>query len=218
MGNVTGLTDSSGTVVKTYAYEAFGNVLSQTGTVTNPYQFQTKHTSAVTGLVNFGFRSYNPIVGRFITADPLGFVNGPNVYAYVGNNPLNWIDPWGLCKDKLWWEKLGEGYYYGTGFGTEAAEWYAQQQLATGNSLWAIPGSVTSLWTPETYQQTAWTLITAGSLSGWAAGTSPWIGTAGIHPPHHGMGRHFELILKLGEKVFKVFIPGKDRWIYWIFK
>ncbi len=98
LGNVTRLTDSTGKVVQTYTYEAFGNVVAQSGTITNPYQFQTKQFNSATGLVNFGFRYYNPAIGRFITADPLGMINGPNLYAYVGNNPLNWIDPFGLCR------------------------------------------------------------------------------------------------------------------------
>jgi len=38
-------------------------------------------------------------LGRFISADPIGYLGGLNLYAYVGNNPLNWIDPLGLCKE-----------------------------------------------------------------------------------------------------------------------
>ena len=51
----------------------------------------------------FGQRWYNPVVGRWTTPDPLGMVDGPNLYAYLNNDPLNSIDPWGLCE--------------GTGFG-----------------------------------------------------------------------------------------------------
>jgi len=87
-----------------------------------------------------------------------------NLYTYVGNSPLNFVDPWGLRREKAWFDKLGEGYYYGTDFGREAAEWYAQQQINSGNPLLAIPGSIASLWTPETYQDAGWILITAGSL------------------------------------------------------
>jgi len=41
-------------------------------------------------------RYYNPQTGRWLSPDPLGMVDGPNLYAYVNNNPANWIDPWGL--------------------------------------------------------------------------------------------------------------------------
>jgi len=52
-------------------------------------------------------------------------------------------------------------------------------------------------------------LSTAGALK--IAGVNPWLGKAGFHPPHHGMGRHFEIILR-GNK--KIIIPGKDKLIY----
>ncbi|MCP4401559.1 MAG: RHS repeat-associated core domain-containing protein [bacterium] len=41
-------------------------------------------------------RIYSPELGRFLQTDPLGYVNGLNLYAYVGNNPASWRDPYGL--------------------------------------------------------------------------------------------------------------------------
>jgi len=43
-------------------------------------------------------RYYDPDVGRFISEDPIGFAGGDvNLYAYVGNNPILFVDPWGLA-------------------------------------------------------------------------------------------------------------------------
>jgi len=42
------------------------------------------------------FRYYDPSTGRYVTADPIGLAGGLNTYSYVGNNPLYWIDPFGL--------------------------------------------------------------------------------------------------------------------------
>ena len=43
---------------------------------------------------DYGFRDYSPVHARFITEDPIR--DGENWFAYVGNNPVNWVDPWGL--------------------------------------------------------------------------------------------------------------------------
>lgn len=49
-----------------------------------------------TGLHYYRARYYDPTFGRFVSEDPLGFRAGPNFYAYVGNDPINRIDPFGL--------------------------------------------------------------------------------------------------------------------------
>ncbi len=41
-------------------------------------------------------RIYRPALSRFLQPDPAGYIDGMNLYAYCGNNPINWIDPWGL--------------------------------------------------------------------------------------------------------------------------
>ncbi|MCX5698884.1 MAG: RHS repeat-associated core domain-containing protein, partial [Candidatus Omnitrophica bacterium] len=95
--NVSHLTNSTGAVVQKYAFDAFGNLTLQTGSTTNNYRFQTKELHPTSGLVYFGARWYNPTIGRWMSPDPLGIIDGPNVYCYLSNNPINDIDPWGLC-------------------------------------------------------------------------------------------------------------------------
>ncbi|MBN1493422.1 MAG: RHS repeat-associated core domain-containing protein, partial [Candidatus Omnitrophica bacterium] len=101
VGNVVKLSNKNAGGAGAYAYDAFGNDLSteNNNTENNPYEFATKETSAVTGLVYFGARYYDPSIGRWITKDPMGMIDGPNLYAYVGNSPVNFVDPWGLCKE-----------------------------------------------------------------------------------------------------------------------
>jgi RHS repeat-associated protein len=54
-----------------------------------------------TALYYYRARYYDYYTGRFLQTDPTGYSDGLNVYAYVGNNPISWIDPSGLCKDDL---------------------------------------------------------------------------------------------------------------------
>jgi Rhs family protein len=96
LGNVNQITNSTGVIVQTYDYDTFGNVASQTGSLTQAYKYKTKEASEDTGLIFFGARYYNLLIGRFITPDPLGMVDGPNLYAYCNSDPIDLVDPWGL--------------------------------------------------------------------------------------------------------------------------
>jgi RHS repeat-associated protein len=63
------------------------------------------------GLYYYKARMYAPQLGRFLQTDPIDVAGGVNLYAYVGNDPVNFIDPLGLCL--LGFEKTGGGTYAG---------------------------------------------------------------------------------------------------------
>ena len=101
-GNVVVLLHrATGAVAEYYRYDAFGNTqiyspahsLLPNSALGNPWRFASKRADMETGFVYFGRRFYDPTAGRFVTADPLGFADGPNRYVYVGNRPLVFIDP-----------------------------------------------------------------------------------------------------------------------------
>jgi RHS repeat-associated protein len=96
LGSIAALTNTSGTVVQSYAYEPFGSIRKQTGTLANAWEFTGRPRDAETSLLFLRNRSYDPRTGTFITQDPIGVAGGVNVYAYSGNNPTTLIDPWGL--------------------------------------------------------------------------------------------------------------------------
>jgi len=98
LGSITSLTNSSGTVVNTYTYDAFGKLTASSGSITNPYRFTGREWDQETSVYYYRARYYAPTLGRFIGQDPIGFKGGDiNLYAYVGGNPLGGIDPFGLA-------------------------------------------------------------------------------------------------------------------------
>ena len=72
----------------------------------NRYRFQGREWSAVTGLVNFRARWYDPATGRWISKDPIGLSGGLNLYAFCGNDPVNCNDPYGLSAWGDFWGKV----------------------------------------------------------------------------------------------------------------
>src|SRR3989337_3487390 len=98
LGSTVAMTDSSGNIINKYAYDAFGKVLSQVEGVANPFKYVGAFgvMDEGSGLLYMRARYYDPATGRFISKDPIGWAGGLNLYNYVGGNPVNFIDPFGL--------------------------------------------------------------------------------------------------------------------------
>ena len=103
-GDVIAKTDGLGALTYEGQYEAFGKRTEEIGTNIDRQTANTKDEDPH-GLLNEGFRYRCLETGAFITRDPMGFVDGPNVYTYVVQNPWSKFDPTGLKK-----EKVGEVY------------------------------------------------------------------------------------------------------------
>ncbi len=91
-GNIIALVDERGVLQEKYPCNAFGE--EESGTFINPWRFASKRMDE--GLLIFRYRFYDPALKRWITPDPLGFVDGRNLYRYVLNSPLNRLDQFGL--------------------------------------------------------------------------------------------------------------------------
>lgn len=79
-------------------YDKWGRGLVDTNPGFQPFGFAGGLYDRDTGLVRFGARDYDQDTGRWTAKDPIGLAGGINTYAYVGNNPLKYIDPFGLDK------------------------------------------------------------------------------------------------------------------------
>jgi RHS repeat-associated protein len=134
LGSIKALVDGEEGVRQMYEYDAFGGirVLDEEGNpipiedaIPNPYTFTGREYDPETGLYYYRARYYDPHLGRFLQEDPLleksllpdsswrGLYLGPSTtillslphpYTYVRNNPVNWIDPFGLIEGKRCYE------------------------------------------------------------------------------------------------------------------
>jgi RHS repeat-associated protein len=97
LGSTRALTASNGTIAATYTYDPYGNTTTSPGAPTNPIQYAGQYTDPTTGLIYMRARWYDPTTASFLTRDPLADRTGVP-YAYVGSNPVNWVDQTGLSQ------------------------------------------------------------------------------------------------------------------------
>ena len=107
-GNITCLLDHQRRkIVESYHYSAFGEeeITNERGRVVadsvigNPWRYRGKRVDKEVGLVCFGQRYYDSEIGRWISPDPAGDIDGPNLYTFAHNNPITYVDYFGLAAE-----------------------------------------------------------------------------------------------------------------------
>jgi RHS repeat-associated protein len=90
--------NSSGTTQASYRYDPYGNLLSSSGSLAaaNTYRFSSKEWMGTPGLYYYGYRFYSPTWQRWLNRDPIQEQGGLNLFGFIANNPLGFIDPLGL--------------------------------------------------------------------------------------------------------------------------
>jgi RHS repeat-associated protein len=97
LGSTSALTNSTGSVVATMLHDAWGNIRANSGSAHGNYRFSGAERDTTTGLYHMGARFYDPVVGRWLSEDPVqdNYFDPStlNYYAYVNENPITLIDP-----------------------------------------------------------------------------------------------------------------------------
>ena len=124
------MTDGSGNAVNSYTYDAWGDIVSQTETVSNPIKYAGEYYDDELGMYYLRARYYDPKIGRFIQSDPIE--SGLNWYAYCENNPIMFVDPSGYLnvgydENGIWHDWDAETY---------GADSVAYSALLTLTSMW----------------------------------------------------------------------------------
>jgi RHS repeat-associated protein len=123
VGSLRVVADSGGNVVKRIDYDSFGNIITDTNEAFRiPIGFAGGLHDRDTELIRFGFRDYDSDIGRWTAKDPILFAGGDtDLYGYVLNDPVSWVDPLGLFFP-----------FGGPGFtnvkDSEPPSWYEQQK------------------------------------------------------------------------------------------
>ncbi len=97
-GNISEYLDDEGAVVAHYEYDPFGRETVSNGTKANDFahRFSTKQLDSVTGLLYYGYRWMDPLTGRWPSRDPIEEEGGVNLYGFLENRTLNFVDSLGL--------------------------------------------------------------------------------------------------------------------------
>ncbi|MEY8876773.1 MAG: RHS repeat-associated core domain-containing protein, partial [Leptothrix sp. (in: b-proteobacteria)] len=108
------VTDTAGNLRWRWIADPFGTAVPETnpaglGAFVQNLRFPGQVADGETGLFYNMARYYDPMIGRYVESDPIGLQGGINTYAYVGGNPLSYMDPLGLYTEIVYWHGVGVG-------------------------------------------------------------------------------------------------------------
>jgi RHS repeat-associated protein len=133
LGSTRALLDKFGHAQETYSYDAYGNITAQTGAAPNQFLYAGQYTDYESKLQYLRARYYDPNTQQFLTVDPIADQIG-QPYGYGGDNPVNAVDPTGLCaansKKGVIWDWSNDECY------AEASNLHWQKPLHGRSGRW----------------------------------------------------------------------------------
>jgi RHS repeat-associated protein len=144
--SIQAISDNFGNIVESYSYNSFGimtikdenqNVILKSK-VNNSITYTGRRYDSESELYYYRNRMYSATLGRFLSNDPKGYVDGMNLYAYVKNNPLKYLDAFGTMKletkdiDEL--NSFGYEAGYGSDAQAEENDFNSAPESGTGNN------------------------------------------------------------------------------------
>lgn len=110
IGSVRGaISFPGGSKVASYDYDPYGNPTASSGRLTVDHRFAGMLYHGMSGIYLTNYRAYDPKSARWLSRDPIREAGGINIYAYVGGNPISYVDPTGLeCNGSGCWLTANE--------------------------------------------------------------------------------------------------------------
>jgi len=166
------MTDKNGNIRWSTQYHPFGALRSEfVWQAENNLRFPGQYHDRSTGLYYNMFRHYRPDLGRYLTPDRIGLAGGINLYGYAGQNPINYIDPWGLYG---WREFEHDAAHFWIGVGDVASlgitKWIRSTDWYGGDHYTNTCSSA--------YKIGEWAGFVASSLAGMGGGVRISLGRA----------------------------------------
>jgi len=206
LGSIRELVDMSQTVRARYDYDPYGRPTKISGDRDSAFQYAGYFWHPQSGLDLTWFRAYDPNLGRWISRDPIGENGGINLYGYVENDPIGFVDPYGLWTaiNPLSW--LDGDKYQGAGFEFFTYDDYLAAAGATLDGMIPFGNPFSDLYNPcETKYKVS------KALGGVSAALIAAAGGAAIYELVGGAGSSIQFFAK-GGNAWHLGLETADKW------
>jgi len=195
LGSIREMVDASGTIQARYNYDPYGRRTKVSGSLDADFGFTGDFYHASSGLCLTFLRAYDPDLGRWLSRDLLAERAGLNLYDYVFNNPINWLDPYGACGGggqvtggaggggSSWWRAAA---YIAGAVIIAAAVVVAGPEILVGAAIGAAVGAAWGAATANPGER--WQGAGAGALGGAVGGATGGAGLAAFWAGAIGAG------------------------------